>query len=95
MNAKIKKFFLTLITAIVVACCTLLAACGEPDAVDQSSIKYDGANITWTAVDNADGYTVQIDGGNEYNASTNKFTYKAPATAEQVEITITAKAGDK
>lgn len=95
MNAKIKRFFLTLLTAIVVACCTLLAACGEPDAVDQSSIKYDGANITWTAVENADGYTVQIDGGNEYNASTNKFTYKAPATADQVEITITAKSGDK
>jgi hypothetical protein len=41
MNAKIKKFFLTLATAIIVAFCTLLAACGEIGAVDVSTIKYD------------------------------------------------------
>ncbi len=95
MNAKFKKFFLTLATAVIVAFCTLLAACGEIGAVDQSTIKYDGSTITWGAVEDAENYTIQIDGEKEYTSSTNKFAYKVKADVEQVEITITANGKDK
>ena len=95
MNAKLKKFFLTMITTIIVAFCTLLAACGEIGAVDQSTIKYDGSVITWGAVEDAENYTIQIDGEKEYTSSTNKFAYKVKADVEQVEITITANGKDK
>lgn len=95
MKAKIKRFFLLLATVVMFALCGILTACGEPDAVDQTSIKYDGSMITWTEVDKADGYIVSINGGKEYSASTNQFSYPAASTEDRIEITVTAVRKDK
>ena len=92
---KIKKFFLTLATAILVAMCGLLVACGEPDGVAQTSIKYDGQLITWSEVAKVDGYVVTINGGTEYSAPTNQFAYPAKDTEDRIEITVKTKKKDK
>ncbi len=95
MKVQIKKFFLLLATVVMVALCGLLVACGEPEAVNQQSIKYDGYALTWDAVEGANGYTITVNGGKEYSSSTNQFSYPAASTDERIEVTIVAKNGDK
>lgn len=87
---KMKKFFLLLITTLLVAFCGLLTACGEPDAVDQSSIKYDGSTITWDEVDGAQGYLVSINGSKKYSSNDNTYTYNIGDDVEQIEIVVIA-----
>ena len=94
MKVQIKKIFLLLATVVMAALCGLLAACGEPEPVNQQSIKYDGYALTWDAVEGADGYTITVNGGKEYSSSTNQFSYPAASTDERIEVTITAKNGD-
>lgn len=92
---KIKKLFLTVVTAVILAMCGLMVACGEPKAVDQTSIKYDGQLITWSEVAKVDGYVVTINGGNEYSAPTNQFAYPVQDTEDRIEITVKAKKKNK
>ena len=66
MKVWIKKIFITLATIMMVALCGLFAACGEPEAIDQTTIKYDGKTITWQGVD-AERYEVSINGGTVYS----------------------------
>ncbi len=94
MKVWIKKIFITLATIMMVALCGLFAACGEPEAIDQTTIKYDGKTITWQAVD-AEKYEVSINGGTAYTAPTAAFNYPVDSSVEMVEITITAYNGDK
>ena len=84
-----KKFFLLLITTLLVAFCGLLTACGEPDAVDQSSIKYDGSTISWDAVEDAQGYLVSIN-GKQYPSDDNTFLYSVADDVNQVEVSVIA-----
>ena len=94
MKVKIKKIFLLLATVVMAALCGLFAACGEPEPVNQQSIKYDGYALTWDAVEGANGYTITVNGGKEYSSSTNQFSYPAASTDERIEVTIVAKNGD-
>ncbi len=97
MTMKLKRFFLLVASSMLCAVCGLLVACGggggskKPGAINQTSIKYDGATITWDAAENAEGYQVSINGGNEIFSSTNKFNYRVSTGVDQVEITIYAK----
>lgn len=94
MKVWIKRIFITLATIMMVALCGLFAACGEPEAIDQTTIKYDGKTITWQAVD-AEKYEVSINGGTVYTAPTAAFNYPVDSSVQTVEITITAYNGDK
>ena len=94
MKVWIKKIFITLATIMMVALCGLFAACGEPEAIDQTTIKYDGKTITWQGVD-AERYEVSINGGTVYTAPTAAFNYPVDSSVQTVEITITAYNGDK
>ncbi len=94
MKVWIRKFFITLATIMMVALCGLFAACGEPEAIDQTTIKYDGKTITWQGVD-AERYEVSVNGGTASTATTTVYHYSAASTDQTVEITITAYNGDK
>lgn len=95
MKVKFKKFLFLVLTVITFALCGLLTACGEPDIVDVASITYDGAVITWDQVEDADGYAVQVNGTSETKVKTNAYPFRALATEERVDVTITAYNGDK
>lgn len=67
MSARLKKMICLLaVSAVLAAAGVLFAACGEkkepPQAVDASTIKYDGSLFSWTAPDGATSYTITVNG---------------------------------
>lgn len=78
---------LILVVAVFVMLVIVLAGCNKYISLDApSNITYDGTTIRWNAIDNADGYTLQINGGEEINVLTNSYTYNANKTSFSVTI---------
>lgn len=95
MKVKIKKFLFLLLTVMTFALCGLLTACGEPEVVDVATIQYDGAVITWEEVEDADAYSVSVNGTSATKVKSASHIYRALLTEERVDVTITAFNGDK
>ena len=99
MKVKIKKFLFLLLTVMTFALCGLLTACGDepaiPSAVDITSIQYDGAVITWSEAENAEGYTVSVNGTSETKVQKPSYPFNALATETRVDVTITTYNGEE
>ena len=60
-----KKVFFAVFTAIAIAALSLFVACGDKQGGGASllsapSITLDGATVSWSKVDGADGYSVRV-----------------------------------
>ena len=95
MKKTIKLFGMLLAFVAVIT----LAACDvpgrvTPDAVDATSIRYDGSKFTWGAAKNADSYkiVVAIDGtdGSEVTVATPAYGKTASEKNSSMSITITS-----
>ncbi|MDE6373047.1 MAG: hypothetical protein K2L72_00955, partial [Clostridia bacterium] len=75
---------------ILIASVATIAACkggGNPLSLSApTNVNYDGSVITWNAVDNADRYTVCINDGQEYTATTNRHAYQANNSEFKVSV---------
>lgn len=93
-RSRVRGIVFSLVGAIIALCaCLCLAACGgekskPPQAVSESSIRYDGTKFSWDRADNASKYVLVI-GENERTTNNNLFGYNC-GDAESVTVTITA-----
>lgn len=87
-----KKKLATCLGLLIVMVLALFgfAACGESLSLDApQNVKYDGVAITWSKVENANGYIVTI-GDKEYPVTTNRHAY-IPTSADGT-FTVSVKA---
>lgn len=98
-----KRILLTLIlTLVALVCGCLFAACGDiAKQIDQTlnlsapeNVKYDGATISWNAVENADAYSVRINDGSEYSVTVPSYPYTNTANT-QFNVTVKAVSNSK
>ena len=99
MKVKIKKFLFLLLTVMTFALCGLLSACGDepviPAMVDASTIQYDGYVFTWSDAENAEGYTVSVNGTSETKVPKPSHNFPAIASEVRVDISITSYNGEE
>ena len=95
MKKTIKLFgiLLAFVAVITLAACDVPSRV-TPDAVDATSIRYDGSKFTWGAAKNADSYkiVVAIDGteGSEVTVATPAYGKTASEKNSSMSITITS-----
>ncbi len=81
------------------ALCGLLSACGDepviPAMVDASTIQYDGYVFTWAEAENAEGYTVSVNGTSETKVAKPAHNFPAIASEVRVDVSITSYAGEE
>jgi len=82
-----KKFFLILVLIFTLSACRSTVELSTPEGLED-----DGSVLSWTAVEDAEGYTVIID-GNEYDTDTNSFDITFLDEGAYT-ITVTAYKGD-
>lgn len=85
-----KRTLLILIAMLTLVVLTVtVTSCASPLTLDNpTNICYDGATITWNAVDKAESYSVSINGGQAYPVTAPKFPYNAKG--KEFSVTITA-----
>lgn len=92
-----KKLWLSLIIVFVVMICgCFIAACGgADDLVNQlnltapQNVRYDGATISWSPVEDAGSYSVKINDGSEYPITVPSFPYN---NTENAQFNVSVKA---
>ena len=90
MKSKILSILLVMLLAISAVA---LVSCDSPIELDKpANVRYDGATITWNAVENANSYTVAINDGEAYPVTTNRFPYAAKGQSFSVKITAVSNA---
>ncbi len=95
MNAKRKIVLMILTVFTTIFAVTGLTACGGISLEAPTNIKYDGEYITWDAVENATGYTVQIGEGTQLSYASPTAAYGANGEEFTVTIKATANTGKK
>lgn len=88
-----KKVFFAVFTAIAIAALSLFVACGDKQGGGASllsapSITLDGATVSWSKVDGADGYSVRV-GQNSYETQNTRYTVAVNALGSY-EIAVKA-----
>lgn len=89
---KRKYCVISILAVLVLTVSLVFAACNKLELSDPENIKYDGATITWNAVENADSYVVRINDGNEYTVTVNSYPYDAAGAQFNVTIKAVSKA---
>ncbi len=86
-----KKKFLILLSVLVMcaAACGLVGCKKAKDLIYPApeNIAYDGQYITWNKIDNANHYTVAINGGEAARSNSTTYAY---ASTDTFEVTVTA-----
>lgn len=87
-----KRITLLLICLLLISTAVTLIACNEVEGLYKpTNITYDGTYITWDAVELAEHYTVQINGGEAQRVNTNLFSYDAQGA--EFEAVVSAVIG--
>ncbi len=86
----IKKYMFKIV--VVIAFLFVLAGCSRLELTKPENIKYDGATITWNSVENADKYSIQIDGGDVYTVTQNKYPFSTTKESFTVKISANSNA---
>lgn len=73
-----------LVSLLVVA----ITGCSSIEPSNPENLQYDGATISWNAVENADSYTVRINDGQEYTVTVPSYPYDA--AGQQFNVTVKA-----
>ncbi len=97
---KLKK---VLIYAVMLALLTLIAVmtlgltgCDEKIELSApTNVTYDGVILSWSPVENAQSYTIKINGGNSLTVRTNSYAYRADGSTFTVEIKAQNEEGKK
>ena len=89
MARTIKKWLaLVFMTATLVVCGVFMSACGKVGSVDVETLLFNGTEITWEEVKNAQAYAVAVD-GKIYDVKEAKCSIPAKWSTESVEISVT------
>lgn len=64
-----------------------LASCEDAAPAKPENLRYDGATISWDAVENAGKYTVRINDSDPYEVTDTKFPYAAKGATFTVKVT--------
>ncbi len=86
----IKKYGFKIVA--VIALLLMIASCSKLELAKPENIKYDGATITWNSVENADKYSIQIDGGDVYTVTQNKYPFSTTKESFTVKISANSNA---
>lgn len=89
MKKKKILYVIGLLIVLIASIATIAACKGGENPLSLSAptnLNYDGAVITWNAVENADRYTVCINDGQEYTATTNRHAYQANNSEFKVSV---------
>lgn len=82
-----RKLFIAFLAGLVISVLALFgAACtggfGNTTLSAPTNLTYDGTTLRWDAVENADRYTVSINGGSEYTVTLPSYSFIAPDSGE-------------
>lgn len=89
---KRKVLFLSVLVLAVLLCFSLVSCGGVNNPLEvgtPTNIRYDGATISWDAVENADSYVVRINDGSEYSVTVPSYPF-TNSSAAQFNVTIKA-----
>ncbi len=88
-----KKLRISVLMVFIMLAVGVIVACGAPELDRPSDLKLVNKTLTWSAVDNARGYVVQIN-GEQYNTYTTSYSFDNLVLAEgKYTIKVKARSG--
>lgn len=95
MTMKGKRFMYALAVAVLMLV-VFMAGCSEKvELSPPAEASYDGTVLTWSEVENAQSYSVKINGGEPLTVRTNSYAYRANNATFTVEIVAQNDEGKK